>query len=102
MEREDIVCGLELGDGYEADLDVCLLVACAVEESIVGGIRTFRLLLLAAFMREVILVKFSVSCLARWALICISSAIVVVLLKCRAVTKLTTSDCGLIGHKRIP
>jgi hypothetical protein len=42
----------------------------------VGCIVTFRLSLLAAFMREVILVRFSVSCFARWGFIGMSSAIV--------------------------
>jgi hypothetical protein len=78
VESENVVCGLELGNGYEADLE-CLLVACTVHGGVCGVVRTFRLLLLAAFMRDVMLVRFSVSCLARWALICISSAIVVVL-----------------------
>jgi hypothetical protein len=81
VEREDIICGLEFGDGYEADLDVCK--SRVQLRRVYGGVRTFRLLLLAALMRDVILVRFSVSCLARWALICISPAIVVVLVKYR-------------------
>jgi hypothetical protein len=45
---------------------------------------TFLLLLLAAFMRDVILARFSVSCFARWGFICISSVIVIADMKCRA------------------
>lgn len=39
-----------------------------------GGEYTFWPLLLAALMRDVMLAMFSVSCFARWALKCISSA----------------------------
>lgn len=63
--------------------------ACDVSDC--GVLHTFLLLLLAAFMREVILVSFSVSCFARWVLICMLSAIVNVDMRCRARRKLTTS-----------
>lgn len=43
-----------------------------------GDVRTFCPLLLAALMRDVMLAMFSVSCFARWGLMCISSAMVVV------------------------
>jgi hypothetical protein len=42
-----------------------------------GGVNgTFLELLLAALRREVMLARFSASCFARWGFICISSAIV--------------------------
>lgn len=71
MKSEDVVCGLEFGDGYEADLGCVSLCRMCVMPRI---LLTFRLLFLVAFMRDVMLVRFSVSCLARWAFICISSA----------------------------
>lgn len=48
---------------------------------------TFCPLLLAALMRDVMLAMFSVSCFARWALMCISSAMVMFKSKKSRVTR---------------
>jgi hypothetical protein len=80
VEGEDVICGFELRDGDEADL------VCVGGRSMCCGrvvMLTFLLLLLAAFMREVMAVRFSVSCFARWGFICMSSAIVVAGALCR-------------------
>jgi hypothetical protein len=60
--------------------------------------RTFLLLLLAAPMRDVMLVRFSVSCFARWGLMCISSAIVDAAARYRASRK-SRRQVGVIGIK---
>jgi hypothetical protein len=79
VQGEDVICGLELRDGYEAHL-VCfsrLLLVC--ETGGQGGaleVPTCLPPLLAALMREDILAIFCTSCFARWGLICMSSAIV--------------------------
>jgi len=74
MQREDIVCGFEFGDGDEADLECRVLAG-----GFWGDCRCERTSLLpwrAALMREVILAMFSVSCFARWGFMCMSSAMV--------------------------
>lgn len=74
VEGEDVVRWLQLRDRDEADLrfvsvwifDSCNFMAAT----------TFCPLLLAALMRVVMPLMFSVSCFARWAFMCISSAMV--------------------------
>jgi len=48
-------------------------------ERVECGVGTFLLDLLAAVMRDIMPARFSVSCLARWALICMSSSAIAVL-----------------------
>jgi hypothetical protein len=72
VEGEDIVCGLELGDGDEADL-VGGVSGCVVGLGL-GWVCTFLPAVFAALMREVMEAMLSARCLARWGLTCMSSA----------------------------
>jgi hypothetical protein len=81
VEGEDVVCGFEFGDGYEADL-ISISFGRVKRWDIGVEMLTVLLLLLAAFMRDVMLARFSVSCFARCGFICISSAIVVACIEC--------------------
>jgi len=74
MQREDIVCGFEFGDGDEADLE-CRVVSRLVFGGLERWVGVTSLLpWRAALMREVMLAMFSVSCFARWGFMCMSSA----------------------------
>jgi hypothetical protein len=78
VEGEDIVCGFELGDSYEANL--VRVSNVVVVGSVCSGqgewVLTCLLPLFAALMRDDMLAIFSASCFARWGFICMSSAIV--------------------------
>jgi hypothetical protein len=82
VQGEDVVCGLEFGDGNEADLEVDVS-RCAMWWEIFWGLHAFLLLLFADLMRDAIPDRFSASCFARWGFICMSSAIMVMVALCR-------------------
>ena len=74
------------------------VVSCVRMCGLRVGWGTFRLDLLAAFIRDVMLARFSVSCFARWGLMCISSAIVDAVVSCRAGGN-SRRQVGVIGIK---